>query len=544
MKNVTYYEISSSEGIKRINKNSQKASEAVLLQEIAKVVEKVWKDPFPLIIAHLTNDAFDSVETFSLKSLGIHKIRCITNPENVIPLGKNYSPKPLIVIGNEILNEPEPNKIKERFDQRYLFWDSSIWHRYLHIQSKDVSKTKEEFESKLRDILTTIKEYSNLGLYDTVISQEFLEFQCRKLNNSYLAEINGNSGHKKEVVPYRFHSETKMKEKADLLAKKLQGNKWGCVLIDDFFQKPLRLIEKKQTDINKSNSERNKSNVLLKLINLKDLDLIEILNADETDPNEEYLDKGLNWIKEKYPHADIIIVDYFLGKSSNNEHKFGHSLLQLLLDENNPHRPLLDRYWIFPISVFDRAFQNHLLSIGQSQIDEKIVLGEGADPVNTPELFRYLFYQFLEAHLNTNGVKLEFIAREILVKFENSKKKLGISDDNLKLAVTERYHEIVALSSGLNKIRQAANTSSGPASVFASTYLQKIDPNKNLVLLCNQIQQLAYLIAYGNAVEWPRMWEKLLATKTILNNTSIKREYFDKLLNEINTYIIELSKIT
>ena len=70
----------------------------------------------------------------------------------------------------------------------------------------------------------------------------------------------------------------------------------------------------------------------------------------------------------------------------------------------------MNYFWIFPISVFSYAILDELYEKGISHFSEHWHLASGADPVNTPQLFRYKLFRFMNMQLREAGVIDEFKA--------------------------------------------------------------------------------------------------------------------------------------
>ena len=97
-----------------------------------------------------------------------------------------------------------------------------------------------EANLNLLKVLLKISGYHQKNLYKTAVAQEFLEFQCRKLANSYIIKLPpddvGDWGHGDFIHPFHFHSETVLEYKASVeLEEKVKGYTWRALIIDDYF---------------------------------------------------------------------------------------------------------------------------------------------------------------------------------------------------------------------------------------------------------------------------------------------------------------------
>ncbi|MEL6699740.1 MAG: hypothetical protein AAFP89_26115 [Bacteroidota bacterium] len=476
-------------------------------------------------------------------------------------------------------------KFTRTIDPRYRFWDSSIYHRTYSLNPKSTQ------EARFHNLLD---EYTKLTpLFDTVIGVEFLDFQLRKLGNSYFPELGSDQGHSKDVTPYQFHSESLMKRKADELQDKLQGYTWGCLLIDDFYQKPLRLVENRPTKTEDPSSENdgdqqdeeltnttdekqerlpdNKTDWICKLINEHsdgtslDSPIIKILNKEEEDPRENYLEKGKQWMNE-YPMADIILLDYFFNEGSqlanggeNTAEKYGHKLLKSLLESYKgqdgtglSNTKPFGRHWIFPISVFDHAFESHVRNMGENEIEQYMVIANTVDPINTPQLFRYQFYSFLQRQKSMIDIRdFRFMTRLLAC---------GLEEDVVG-AFHQVYPEISSQTTLLQKLRDKSGNhiQSGKEessikqndgkrySLIAKTVYEKnYDQETVAYFILVHLEHLGYLIRYSSGNQWAVMWEECTNLKTLIQiqmkNRMVDEEEYKRFFKAIEDYITKLAK--
>jgi hypothetical protein len=128
------------------------------------------------------------------------------------------------------------------------FLDSSIWHRYVPYNNN--------FEASFRKVLSDISTYIEQRLYVSISALATLEFQCRMLKNSLIANY-GDRGHHFAVTPFKFHSETIMEQKVAEFAKFFEECykgineriKWHVLLVDDYVEESISVIEKSDQSI-------------------------------------------------------------------------------------------------------------------------------------------------------------------------------------------------------------------------------------------------------------------------------------------------------
>jgi len=450
-----------------------------------------------------------------------------------------YCPNPIIFIGMEdIMQVKSPGNIKDNshkifeklnLDPRFRFWDSSIWHRYVPLNK--------DFATSFGEALEEIKGYFEQRLYTTNVSMEFLEFQTRMLVNSYLAPI-GEGGHATDVTPYKFHSETAMKAMADRELKEInsmdENLQWRFLLIDDYGNAPL-LPEpvSGKTGITKKkviNSllEKQESSI-------KTLEISAPLETADSTRADDVIDWALGELKKGRNMYDIILLDYLLGENTKDKTKareFGSDFLKILnktFDENKKSNPddnkiknnkgPLGHFWIFPISVFSYAMLDEIHQQGLGHISNHWYLSAGADPVNTPQLFRYNLYRFMNLQIKTAPINLDGFMEG---SFKSKVEMIGTS-------ARDCHPEFTTLRSRYNIL----NKDKTHNSLFANSILKKIEEGKPPGLW-DHLTHLIYLLAYGAGVEWPEMWEEYNYVKQ--HFTKDDTEF----MNKIRKYIIHI----
>ena len=520
------------------------------------VAEKKEESDFTIMIALIDNQAMNSPRVYE-QLLKKNSIRMITDPY-ARKLHPDFVPYPMIIIGvDNIMNlkldgdeanmdESLPRLIRKRIDPRFRFFDSSIWHRYISVNPS------RSFNIRLTDLVTELVKYYSAGLYNTIVGQEYLEFQCRKLQNSYVKNYPG--GHAKKVTPFRFHSESNMRTRADKILKASLGPyTWGCLLVDDYANRRLRTKDHSANGVQTT----AKLDWIEQLINrrINGNPVIDIRNPRGIVKDRYeggYISLGIQQIKEKHP--DIIILDYFFGiEETKPEEQYGHKLIdrirtweKMKLEELDDSHTAFGDFWIFPISGFEHAFRSHLRTMGESTDGDYIRMMDGADPINSPELFRYLFYKALLIQEETVGIRLGSIIQKILKDLivEEHDEEFDISD--LDSVLDENYHE---LTETLTLIRALVKKRS--ESRFSQTYLAIVDKVGIMENLCQNIQRLAYLISHSPGADWKGMNDTLDLIDKIIGNLSyssnesgvkLQQQLKDgrRLLKLVENYIVSL----
>jgi len=284
-------------------------------------------------------------------------------------------------------------------DRRVKFLDSSIWHRYVAYEGA--------FDGNFKKVLHQVIEYYDLRLYQSLAGLATLEFECRMLQNAFIAQY-GTRGHHEVITPFEFHSETAMERKAEKFMAFFEEERNGTRLADLYWNV---LLVDDHADQNISTEERNAE------ITKRDLIQRWITDFDRTGADPEQPKKRLNVTIEKYTKGDsdiinqatklledntfdLILLDYLLGDSDLQQglKAYGHEFLLELAthrEQSRFRRGPFGRYWIFPISSFPFAFTDKLKQLNMDGSSERWYIASGGDPITTPALFRLNFYRLL-----------------------------------------------------------------------------------------------------------------------------------------------------
>ncbi|MDX2283669.1 MAG: hypothetical protein NW241_05875 [Bacteroidia bacterium] len=380
---------------------------------------------------------------------------------------------------------------------------------------------QQTFRERLSTAFEDLCTYARQGLYHTIVAQEFLEYQCRKLQHAYYLDL--PEGHSKRVTPERFHAESWMRQEADLLSGLLEGYQWGAIIIDDYFQQPLRTSSRDDSSASPVRTV-NKSELIESLLRWKSGSQLRLLNRNDSPPMRGYVSFAADQIRQ-YNHADVILLDYYFNDadSQNPQEQYANKLIRKLISSRNrferlnwkPH----DKFWIFPISVFDRALQSHLKVYGEGQVSEHIELSEGADPVNTPELFRCLLLRFLHAQRMQVGVSLEELFKYLApANRDEEPHKFRFHLRRNYFRIIEKVAPYFAYNLSPRKKNSAPRNqiSHADKSLLIRSVLDKTKHQREFVALLMRLQHLIYLVAFGPAWEWRKIQQELLHVETLL----------------------------
>lgn len=273
-----------------------------------------------------------------------------------------------------------PGELKDKINQKRInFLDSSIWFRTVEY------KDKVDKDAKLEKIKKEIESYKGFGIYNSAIAREYRDLQ---LKMALIEPLKGGA-HAGKIAPFQFHSETEMQKKTTEIFEIIKEYKWDFLLIDDFAEKGLRKFKK-----NKEFGGKTKIEILENIIG-KEI-IIKLDYALYIEKNDE--NSAINKIKKnKY---DIILLDYLFSNEEifeKNKPEYGIKFFNLIRKgEIKKNKAIKEKYWIFPVSVFNSALLSNMQKKGYEYYTENWYFSPGADPINTPNLFKYKLYKFLE----------------------------------------------------------------------------------------------------------------------------------------------------
>jgi hypothetical protein len=424
----------------------------------------------------------------------------------------NFNYQPIITIGErDIMHLYEKPGQEEKDirdfpppDPRFKFFDSSIWHRYIPLYRQGepaagkgrLPADLSDFQKELEQTIAVMTGYHADNLYVTNAARSALELQLRLLKESFIERF-GNRGHYKAVMPFKFHSERGMAAKtAELIdefyLKFLKGCKkieWNILMVDDYanskistffpfddegMEPPARykhlLCKKTKVELIRKLLKELEAGIFIgypKAIHSEDpVPIWKNKHQPDDSSKTNIIDTCLGYLKKG--QYDLILLDYLLGRVGDSEHReFGHEFLYKLNEDAEQagllNRGPFGRFWIFPISSFPFAMEDKLRQLGISNFNPWWHLVDGADPISTPELFRYSLLSFLKSQISEvllPTVELEHVVKKFAYTYNQ---KLWTS--LLAAQINERLLKIKLLKANEDK------------SKFAKTLSRKLSEN-------------------------------------------------------------------
>lgn len=465
---------------------------------------------------------------------------------DTINYGENTNPIPIITIGildvmshargqqydaseNELAYHTQNIYDKMFFDARYRFLDSSIWFRYLPLG--------ENFQQRLTKAIKDIHYYYQNNIYNTNISRNFLEFQLRLLFNSYVGRENKKGQHATHVTPFKFHSESQMQKRSIKFYNKIKHLSWNFLVIDDKAKisiernsdAPSKLeiiegllkniengegfhIEKKEIEFDenkvlKPEKDKDNSNIIAK----RNKPTVYLYYTTS-------IEKAKIAIEDKDIYYDIVLLDY-LFNTEGEQPAYGYELIQMLKEDLSDEsqkelRGPLSKMTIFPISVYANAMRDAITDLGYSHKNWYWHISGGADPVNTPEHFKFKIIDVMHQQLD-DAAKIktieedEFPKPRILAYLQDI---MGDEPSNhgeekqevfgVKFQARQKFPDFVRLGELLERFNNYKDKSR-----FAQTVMHYHFFDFD-TFAWDHFQNLVYLLKHGTFLQRDDMWEE------------------------------------
>lgn len=476
----------------------------------------------------------------------------------------DYAP-PIIVYSDQFDLINQADEDVQAIEKRLLFWDSSIWFRYVYGKPNSQS-----LRTRVKEVLSEVQFNYSLGLYHTVAAREFLELQVRLLRENKLGRISGSRGHKAGVIPFQYRSETKMKRLTSEYIQKISELtypyqlSWNTFLIDDFADRYLRMIKRKgaaKTSLN----EITKSDLLNRLFEDFQHITLHLTYLEENSSTAEFDSKKiipdfLRRLEEENQVFDVIFLDYFLGeKLPENQGQrffFGFELLEKISTSRelqakaNP----FGKFWIFPISSFPYAFKTHVAARGDENFTAYWNLSDGGNPVNCPHHFRMKLLKLLYEQVRSVSLDWEQINQvlnKILGKRSGKNNGLLASDPRetfkgISQRAKEEYAFFTERLANMYRLDRDKNGYMGLAKTGLAESLSGsplVDQHKLYIRHLEQIVRMFAFEAPGNRY---KIAEKLSQIKQLTyiskyGPRGMEREDFFHILREMEQSVVLLS---
>lgn len=452
--------------------------------------------------------------------------------------------------GNIFLSDKYTEKYKEAPRYRYIM-DSGIWNYF--------ASNSGAFEAAVKDIFSNWKN----GYYNLYIAREYADLNARLTKESrlYKPSIGRSTGHGDEVSPFLFHSESLVKNK--LNTENVSNYKWRLLLLDDKINKDKTIPHTEGADSEDDDKNRKigilssidpnclltKAEILKSRISQMNIGRCKYILAENCETTKplpfpkdydiqivcvETVNEALKLMEKN--EFDIILLDYLL------QNDYGYRLLKELNGKTYGSSPILigpqEKNFFMFISAFTTAVNERLTLEGLSRDEEYWVIGEGACPTNTPELFKYRLVHLMERRLEQTGIKYLSYSNILktvqkIYKVDNKEKNQEKKRERIeavRMRAYETYHEILGFHYDYYVLREKDE---GKSMLVDSFLKDKV----HLGAMLEHLLQLVHLTAFGTVRQWPEIWEEYKFFSRTYNGN---KEDLRQLELDIEKYIIDL----
>ncbi len=501
-----------------IDKNAPKGV-ANLINRLGSIKRANTSDFSFRIIFHFTDIFFDNNYDFGQKSY------CSENKED--------TPQCRIPTIHFLMIK-QGEKPKQRY---YNIMDSSIWNYLV-----DIGEEGLDYFNRFQECVLSIAKNTKEGLYSLQKAIEFVEFNARLATESYLI----GTSHANHVAPFLFHSEKKSHEdqfNSDIInINNLKDKKWRFLLVDDHASKSLTGIKFKDT-------HKNKADIIKSRIeDIKGFNVYIRTDKKEQVPNDcnifLQIAKSTQEAKQLMSERkyDIIFLDYLLGaidENGNSRREYGYELLKWLKNQADKDesamkkRPMVGPdnclYFIF-ISAYTTAVHERLLSEGMSRSTKYWYIGQGACPINTPELFKYYLLKLMNHRLSKLEKNIKGITETILDIYRKK-------DNLVRQEAIKRFHDVVDARNDAMKLCDDLGNDFDPRvpqinfETNGSMLVESIFKQEIVMAwpsFWEHLMHLVYITAFGTYSQWNEMWEEYMYIRGILRKMGPEIEEQDK----------------
>lgn len=469
-----------------------------------------------------------------------------------------------MTLGNIFEEKNENDNLKEPYKRFARFMDSSIWNFYAPIIIKDESikdgSNPDRYDfSYFIDAIHAIINNSFFetqkgltNLYELNVTKEYADINERIFMQSKLMEI---SGHGKNVSPFLFHSEQKVKEETEkkkelkrrsgikTLKDEILSYKWRILLVDDHAEIPMRKGEDSST---------------VAKLDIIEKGLTELFGAGtvtrevENSTAKIYI-KCVSNIKKaetvlKSKKYEIILLDYLLDqRQEGSGREYGYELLKEIYEKENGiksdnstdfdyKKGPNNRFYFMFISAFTTAVSERLLAEGWARSEDYWYIGEGACPINTPYLFQYRLLHIMEKRMKDMGLsKILGINKNDFEKSYIKEKIIDVIYDDrtsIRQNANNRFNDVLSVLYNYKNLLVDTHNASNPFDSLESTLATDI-VMKNAYIggFLEHLTQLVYLTAFGTVRQWPEMWEEYIFIKSVVGKIDTIEKYIFKLKN-------------
>ena len=223
------------------------------------------------------------------------------------------------------------------------------------------------------------------------------------------------------------------------------------------------------------------------------------------------IDKKISWLNRYVDNCEI--------NKNNTEEKVTNKIVEIDEKLLRNIKGVNGRFWFFFISAYSIAVHERLLNEKFLHNTEYWHIEEGASPITTPHLFRYLLFSLMERQIQAitrleNKIDGITLLDLLLLIFENTKevRQQAIINFNNIMRIRLIYDKIkydVILNG--NRQKKEYDIEKSPLALSLFPDIKYYDN-----AFWEHVMHLVYLSAYGTIRQWHDMWEEFVLIKPYL----------------------------
>lgn len=491
--------------------------------------------------------------------------------------------------------------------------DSSIWNYYVPYYYKNHQGN--DFQTRLNKTLKVIYENYKNRFYSLPKSEEYVNLMSRLVKESYLLNKGHGAAVSPFLFHSETKMKESADKVEDEIDKKLSWrfllvDDEAFVAIDELKERDLKTDTERTEDGKKKVAQKKSKCEIIK--NLFPTEKFNFsCNADSEcktkclclHKDNPKLDDKINNIEiicvrnntkafEKLASTakfDVILTDYLLSNNAENTaREYSDELLSKIknvfdtshkkLNEEQKEwlnhylkpnikidigkiqgeqdilqkiRGIDDRFWFFFISAYKVAIHERFLEKQFIRHTEFWHIEEGACPVNTPQLFRYLLLSLMKRQIdvitrlekNTSIKSKQITVIDLLDIIYNGNVRINaIENFNNLLKIRLNYDKIkydVCWKPSQNGIEQRSDAKN---LLEQSPLVRALFPDIHCYdnAFWEHVMHLVYLTAFGTIRQWQDMWEEFMLIKPYLQKAKSEIQIAEAVINGIEEYITSL----
>jgi CheY-like chemotaxis protein len=323
---------------------------------------------------------------------------------------------------------------------------------------------------------------------------------------------------------------------------------------------------------------KNNKEALKKLQSAEKYDIVlmdYLLGENEDKTRREYSTELLQDVKNVFDFD----FDYEVEKKEKEQNKWLEECELIPQSSTKDNKKLLEKlkgicgkFWFFYISAYNRAVHEQLLEKQFLRTTKYWHIEEGACPINTPQLFRYLLFSFMKYQIDTIAQPQEGKDKEgktiKLITVIDLLNHIFQNINDVRNRAIKNFNNLLELRLTYNKIKydtywkyikKDEKDKKEVKNIQLERDEEKCEKSELIMSLFPDVEyydnafwehtmHLVYLTAFGTIRQWHDMWEEFMLIKPYLQKACDEKDGKETPLNTkakdvikyIETYITSL----